>query len=235
VLDYFGGGFHTGRGPQLDDAVTDGILVDLLDFPLVAEAAHDGVICYQKRLTTGPIERNVDLVVGPMPVGDRKAGIPVNHLGWIQSTPADVWLGCEIKSMMTEHHKAQRNRRVELNAHALNLHVVNPKAVRTGLCVINAADTYHSHTSGKVNVHGDGRARVKSAIRELSAIPIRTDTTQLVGLDAMCAVVVVVDNVEFSTVKFLGGPPAPADGDRMSYEHFIERSASVLIERFLRP
>jgi hypothetical protein len=143
-----------------------------------------------------------------------------------------VWLGVEAKSMMTEHHKAQRNRRVEFNAHGLNMHAINMEAVRAGIIIINASDTYKSHTSGKVNQHGSGKGRVTSALRELINIAERTETGSPIGLDAMAACVVVVDNEDLKQAKWLGGNPAPADGQRLSYGRFIERAGSLLVSRF---
>jgi hypothetical protein len=232
AITYFRSGFHNGRSPHLDEAVTDGILVDLADqFHEIKQAASSGRVVYQKRMTNGPLDRNIDLVVGPAPRG--LGGPPtVDHLGWVKAVPADVWLGVEAKSMMTEHHKAQRNRRVEFNAHGLNMHAINMEAVRAGIIIINASDTYKSHTSGKVNQHGSGKGRVTSALRELINIAERTETGSPIGLDAMAACVVVVDNEDLKQAKWLGGNPAPADGQRLSYGRFIERAGSLLVSRF---
>lgn len=234
LLDYFRSGKHTGRGPQLDEALTSGVLRALLRNERIAEAAGQKRLVARRRLTTGPLERNVDLILGAPATSSGALILPAGPTGWVEATPADVYFGLEVKSIMTEHHKAQRNRRVEFNAHALNLHAVNASAVRSGICVINAADRYASHTSPKDwNDHGDGKARVSSALRELSNVPIRTATTEVAGLDALSAVVVDVDNVQFDAAKFLSGPPAPPDGDRMSFERYIAVTSRLLVERFL--
>jgi hypothetical protein len=230
LIAYFKSGVHTGRGPGLDEAVSTGFIRGLLAEEPIAQAARTGKICYTTRLTTGPLDRNVDLVVGPT---SRSSHLEPPELGMIRAAPTEVWLALEVKSIMTEHGKAQRNRRTDLNAHALNIHAEYPTAVIAGLCVVNASDTYVSHTrGGQVNFHGDGKAKARSAFRELSNVLTRTDATK-VGLDAVCVNVVVVTNANLASARFLGSPPAPADGDRMSYSSFTPRCASLLADRFL--
>ena len=232
ILDYFAKGLHTGRGPGLDDAIIEGFILEFAQQPAIEKLVSDGRIVFEKRAKVGRMHRNIDLVLGPPPgpIPDWADGL----LGLPRMMPAQIRLGGEVKSIMTEHGKAQRNRRGDMEQHANAVASVDANAVSIGVCLINAADEYYSHTAKKVNVHGNGRERARRAIEDLNQVPRRNLPAHPYGLDVLCTPVVIVTNSDgsYATAKYLKQPPAPPDGDDLSWPHLIAKAAELYRRRF---
>lgn len=233
VMAYFRSGLHTGRGPGLDDALIDGFIADFSKELFIRDLVEADRIVFSKRAKAGRTHRNIDLVVGPPPGPTPKWAD--RSRGMAEAAPAEILLAAEVKSIMTEHGKAQRNRRGDMDNHANAMMAINAQAVSIGLCLVNAADQYRSHTAVKeYNDHGNGREKARRAIQELESVGIRNYPAAPYGLDVLCTPVVVVTNKEgeFGGARFLMGPPAPADGTVLSWSHLIKRSARLYGERF---
>jgi hypothetical protein len=228
VLGYFHSGLHTGRGPGLDDAVIVGFIREFSQEPGIADLVRQGGIVFAQRAKAGRMSRNTDLVIGPP--GQPMLDSPSRY-GMVRAAPATILLAADVKSIMTEHSKAQRNRRGDLEGLDVYMKDINPDMVTLGICVVNAADKYYSHTGKRVNDHGNGKERARRAITELDLVLRRRGGSDK-GLDALCTPTVVVSNeAPYTTARWLTQPPAPGDGDELSWGHLIKRAASAYLKR----
>jgi hypothetical protein len=98
------------RSNKHSNALLEFLLDDLLQScARLKNDAASGAVVYElnRQIKVGPADWNVDMAIGP----------PVTSLGPVQgdslitrAQPSTFRIACEAKSLMTEHHKAQRNR-----------------------------------------------------------------------------------------------------------------------------
>jgi hypothetical protein len=74
-------------------------------------------------------------------------------------------------------------------------------------------------------------ALVTHCISEIRNIAERSDT-QGQGLDAKCAIVVEMDNVDLAATRYIERAPAPQTRDPLSYDSFIQRICDLYRRRF---
>jgi len=114
-------GYHP-RSDKHSNALAEMVVRDLLRFcePL-REHAHAGRLVYQlnQTLYTGTAEWNVDLVMGEPPPGSE---VELRDIGIARTAPSTVQIALEIKSVMTEHRKAVKNRKRDFEAHHDHVH-----------------------------------------------------------------------------------------------------------------
>src|SRR6266545_7409428 len=103
-------GYHP-RSNEHSNALAVSIVEDLVRHcPAIRDRAAAGRLVYDLNFTilAGTAEWNVDLVLGEPAMGG-SAPAP-GHL-IVRTRPSTVQVAIEIKSVMTEHHKAVKNRK----------------------------------------------------------------------------------------------------------------------------
>ena len=174
--------------------------------PAMAEPAAAGRLVYSLNfnLRYRTSTWNVDLVSAR-----RRAGTPPPTDGPIRTTsPATVQIAIEIKSVMTEHRKAVKNRKRDLEAHHEHTHNHSALTIAGGVMVINASPTFKSPLRTATTSHKNPRALVRHCVNEMRNVSIRSGRTGH-GLDAGTALLLSMDNLDFESTAFVDTDPAP--------------------------
>ncbi|MBM3463985.1 MAG: hypothetical protein FJX76_17965 [Armatimonadetes bacterium] len=225
-------GYHP-RSDKHSNALCEAIVHDLLDWcPRLREDAATGRLVYDLNFTIRPgtAEWNSDLVLGHAQLGTRP---PDPALGIHHAPPSTVLIAIEIKAVMTEHRKNVKNRKRDFEAHHEHVHNYNQQAVAGGVLIVNAADRFASplRLGGEATVHGNPTALVEHCIGQLRAVSSRGGATGY-GLEAKCALVVSHDNIDNARSSYWTRPPAPAIGDPLHYDAFIQSISTQYTQRF---
>jgi hypothetical protein len=222
-LTHLRSGPYHPRSDKHSNALAEAIVIDLLATcePL-AEQAAAGMVVWDTNfdLTYGTATWNTDLVLGAPPPG---SGPPKDEP--IRKTPpSSVHIAIEIKGVMTEHRKAVKNRKRDLESHHVHVHTYDPKTIAGGLLVLNIAERFKSplRAEDDITAHREPPALVGHCMGEARAISVRGGPTGN-GLDAKCVIVVDDDNMELANVKYHEAYPAPQVGDPMHYDAFVQR------------
>lgn len=223
-------GYHP-RSDKHSNALAEAIVDDLLgNCPVIAERARRGDLVYQLNFTlrADRSDWNVDLVLGCPELGE---ATPPEDGRIRRSAPSSVQIAVELKAVMTEHRKAVKNRKRDIEAHHEHVHNYSILAVAGGVFVINAAPQFRSPLRAEVTTHRNADALVAHCVSELRSIPSRRGT-EVAGLEAKCAIVVVADNMALGEASFMTRPPSPAAGDPLHYDAFIRAICSHYRQRF---
>lgn len=223
-------GYHP-RSNKHSNALAEAIVLDLVQYcPRIRDRAQSGDLVYDLNFTirAGTAEWNVDLVLGPPELGASPApGVA----GLQRRTPSTVQIAIEIKAVMTEHHKAIKNRKRDLEAHHEHVHNYNNQAVAGGVLVINASPRFQSPLRSDETIHRVPRRLVEHCISELRAVSVRGGTKGY-GLEARCAIVLSTDNIDHSAASYATAAPAPPLGDPLHYDAFIRTVCDQFTRRF---
>ena len=223
-------GYHS-RSDKHSNSLANAIVVDLVRHcPLVARRAAEGRLVYDLNVTiyAGNAEWNSDLVLGE-PALDLQA--PPPDLPISRAKPSHIQIAIELKSIMTEHRKAVKNRKRDLEAHHEHVHNYNNMTIAAGVFVINAAPVFKSPLRNDASTHRNPAKLVEHCVAQLRSVSARGGSTGY-GLEAKCAVVVDMDNVELPATRYLSTPPAPAVSDPLHYDAFIRAICEHYTRRF---
>lgn len=221
-------GYHS-RSDKHSNALAKAIVDDLVAYcPAIAGKAASGELVYQVNFTlrSGNADWNVDLVVGPPALGTPTRPAPGEMR---RANPATVHIAVEIKSVMTEHRKAVKNRKRDLEAHHEHVHHYNANTIAGGVLVINASETFQSPLRTVVSIHRDPPALVQHCIAELRSVATRGGTTGY-GLEAKCGLVVNMDNLDCTATKY--ATSFIPVGDPLHYDAFIRTICDQFARRF---
>lgn len=183
-------GYHP-RSDKHSNCLAESIASDLFErCECIQRHARDGKIVYSLNfvLRAGTAEWNVDLVVGPPAVPAEFVGPHIPP-----GTPSRAWIAVELKAVMTEHRKAVKNRKRDLEAHHEHVHNVNKEAIAGGVVIINASESFRSPLRSDSTAHRNPASLVEHCIDELRSVSARGGSTGY-GLEAKCALIVSVDN-----------------------------------------
>lgn len=180
----------------------------------------------------GHTDWKTDLAIGPPPPGGYVAR--ENVAGMDRATPAVVRIAVEAKSIMTEHIKQRKNRKRDLEAHHAHIHAHDPQAIAASITVVNAAEQFRSPTRppGEISIHKDPMSLADRVLDEVRNVTMAGGTSP-VGLDAKCALVLDMDNINHLSTRFVTAPPAPQPGNPMHWDSFIRRICDVYRTRFV--
>jgi len=226
-------GYHP-RSDKHSNALAAAIVQDLVSTcEPIADAGRRGALVYQINfdLQYGNSTWNVDLVLGRPPPG--LLDLAQERGAIIERTdPSTVLIAIELKSIMTEHKKAAKNRKRDLEAHHEHVHNYDPKAIAGGVFVVNAAERFRSPTRrpGDITTHRDPLDKVEHCLSELRNVSVRGGPTGT-GLDAKAGLVVDMDNMDLESTSYLVNTPAPRVGDPMHYDAFIQRLCAEYTSR----
>lgn len=210
-------------------------MTDLLRMcPALAGRARAGEVVYDLNfdLHVRTATWNVDLVLGTPATQEVPEGEHIRR-----SPPSSVEIAIEIKSVMTEHRKAVKNRKRDLEAHHEHVHNYSASAIAGGVLVVNQASQFRSPLRQGITVHGRGdrqvvRSLISHCVSELRNVAERSGVTDE-GLDAKCAIVVDMDNIALAGTNYETRPPAPQVGDPLHYDSFLQRICAQYQGRFL--
>lgn len=223
-------GYHP-RSDRHSNALAEQIALDLAHHcPRIGDKAANGELVFDLNFTlqAGTADWNVDLVLGPPALGGRLDPAPAQIR---RSTPSSVEIAVEIKSVMTEHRKAVKNRKRDLEAHHEHVHNYSKQAIAGGVFVINASETFKSPLRLDVTHHRDPRRLVEHCVSELRSVASRGGSTGY-GLEARCAIVVDMDNRDWESTNYLATSPAPRVGDQLHYDAFVQSICRHYTDRF---
>ncbi len=223
-------GYHP-RSDKHSNALCRFVLADMLDRcpPLRAHAARREVVCsLNHTIHAGPIQWNVDMVIGPPGVSalveDLNDGIAVE-------APATVRIALEVKSIMTEHGKARKNRLRDFDSLHTYVHRAETAAVAASLLVINISDRFKSPLRQGTLGHHNISSIVKETVSMFKSLPMRSKT-EGEGLEALGIIIVDFDNIDFQSGKLFSRSPAPQVGDPTHYDGFIRQICNRYCERW---
>jgi hypothetical protein len=141
------------RSNKHSNALATAVVEDLLSTcpPMAAEALTGRIVFdLNMDLRVRTATWNVDLVLGMPARPVHTPGAPI-----ARGTPSTVRVAIEIKSVMTEHRKAVKNRKRDFEAHHEHVHSYNPRAIAGGIMVVNASARFFSPLRTKPTAHGD--------------------------------------------------------------------------------
>lgn len=223
-------GYHP-RSDKHSNALASAIALDLATHcEKIRERARQGEIVYDLNFTlrAGTADWNVDLVLGTPELG---AASPVTDELIAQRKPSVVQIAIELKSVMTEHRKAVKNRKRDLEAHHEHVHNYNAHAIAGGVLIVNASPVFKSPLRSEETTHRNPSRLVEHCVAEFRSVAARGGATGY-GLEARCAIVVVLDNLETAETSYLTSPPAPQVGDPLHYDSFIRTVGDIYARRF---
>lgn len=226
-------GYHP-RSDKHSNTLALAIVNDLIEgCEPIRSKAHRGDVVYDLNfdLRVRTATWNVDLVVGKPAVAE----VPPVGAQIARAAPATVEIAIEIKSVMTEHRKAVKNRKRDLEAHHEHVHNYSQSAIAGGVFVVNYARSFQSPLRPVITQHAsDNRGAgvlVAHCVNELRNVSERSDASGY-GLDAKLAMVVSMDNVHLPSTAYVDRQPAPEVGDPLNYDSFLQRVCDQYRQRF---
>ena len=223
-------GYHS-RSNKHSNALAEAIVRDLLETcAVMSEAARRGRLVYELNFTinAGTSDWNVDLVLGSPPPG---LDLPEEAAVIVRTRPSTVQVAVEIKSIMTEHQKAMRNRKRDLEAHHEHVHRYSNRAVAAGVFVVNQSLAFKSPLRADVSEHKKPAALVEQCVLQMRSIGSRPGL-EGAGLESKSVIVVDMDNQDLATTRYVTQPPAPQVGDPLHYDAFIQSVCAFYAHRF---
>ena len=192
-LDHLREEAYHSRSDKHSNSLARAIVDDLIRHcPLICQRAAAGELVYSLNFTLphGTADWNVDLVFGPpeFETNPPESGTPI-----LERPPATVQIAIEIKAVMTEHRKAVKNRKRNLEAHHEHVHNYNSLAVAGGVLVVDAAPTFQSPLRDEPTTHRNPDKLIEHCLAELRSVAARGGSTGY-GLEAACAIVVNMSN-----------------------------------------
>jgi len=207
-------------------------MVDLLRYcPKIASKAAAGQIVYDLNFTiaVGNTDWNIDLVVGSAPLDMVP---PKPKVAIVKTPPALVQIAIEIKSVMTEHHKAVKNRKRDFEAHHAHVHQYNQNSIAAGVLILNASPKFKSPLRPNETIHKNPNDLVIHCLNEFRGVSSSGGNIGASGLDARGAVVLNCDNIILPGTCYVTAKPAPVVGDPIHYDAFIQKICDLYTARF---
>jgi len=223
-------GYHP-RSNKHSNALARAIVNDLVTrCDLIRSRAELGQLSYALNFTlhAGTSDWNVDLVLGPT---TRQAAPPAPPSNIYEEVPAAIQIAIEIKSVMTEHHKAVKNRKRDFEAHHEHVARYDARTISGGVLVVNAAARFQSPLRDAPTPHVDTRALTAHCVAQMRGVTER-QTADLAGIDAKAVLVVDMDNIDLASTSYVQKGEAPGSGDPLHYDAFIYRLCKLYGRRF---
>jgi hypothetical protein len=241
-------GYHP-RSSKHSDFLSEIIISDLIEnCPSMRERAQRGelVVKLRHHQQVGHADWVIDIAFGTC------AGLPVppsvGH-SIIFTAPAIINMAIELKSIVTEHGKARRNRLRDFNAFHAYAHQYNPQTVVGAFLIVNSSEYFYSplRRPDDITRHGNSlvkaRQMAKNTIDLFRSIHLRNSTNDPPGLEAIGIVAIEHDNFVLHPdqkvhaslhrpTKVAPIPPSLPVGDPMHYQSMIQRLCDQYTRRF---
>jgi hypothetical protein len=224
-------GYHP-RSDKHSNELAQCVVADLAaSCPAIGRKAASGELVYGLNFTllTGTAEWNVDLVMGQPAMGVPEP--PTVGTIIRAARPSTVQIAMEIKTVMTEHRKAVKNRKRDFEAHHDHVHRYNERTIAAGLLVVNIASTFRSPLRPAVTAHNNPDRLVQHCVEQMRAVAVRSGATGT-GLDAKGIIVVDLDNENLASACYRVSRPAPPVGDPLHYDAFVQAICQAYTSRF---
>mgnify|MGYP001159339127 CR=1 FL=1 len=224
-------GYHP-RSDKHSNALAEAIMGDLLKYcPKIASKAAAGQLVYDLNftITVGTADWNIDLVIGSAPLGMKP---PEPNVPIVKTPPALVQIAIEIKSVMTEHRKAVKNRKRDFDAHHAHVHQYNPVSIAGGVLILNGSPKFKSPLRPAETIHKNPNDLVMHCLNEFRGISSSGGTIGAAGLDVKGVIVVNCDNIVHPGTCYVTTKPAPVVGDPIHYDAFIQNICDLYTARF---
>ena len=241
-------GYHP-RSSKHSDFLSGLIIADLLDnCPVMAERAKRGELVAKLRhhQQVGYDDWVIDIAFGTCA---GKPQSPPDDEAILFTAPAIIQVAIELKTVMTEHGKAQRNRLRDFAAFASHGYRYDPTTVVGAFLLVNAAEYFYSplRKADDITCHNTQRASAREVARatvQLSrSMDLRHSDSKSQGLDGIGVLVVEHDNLtlnpDLSAYEHLHkpsriapSPPSPPVGDPVHYHAMIQRLCTAYTRRF---
>lgn len=250
VAHFAVGGYHP-RTSKHSDYQSELIIRDLLaQCPLLRRRAEVGEVVAKLRhhQQVGHADWVIDIAIGTC------AGAPVrlhgpSALGLIaDAPPVVIQIAIELKSIVTEHGKARKNRLRDLSSFHGYAHQYDPRTVAAGFLLINSAERFYSPLRRPEDItrHGNDLASARriatNAVDIFRSIHLRHSATDVPGMEAVGVVVVEHDNLvvhpdqavrgQLRPTQVAPSPPNPRVGDPLHYQSMLQRICNAYSERF---
>ncbi len=222
-------GYHprSNKHSNVLGAVIVGDLLTSCEALRVGAAAGQLVYDLNVKLRFGTSLWNIDLALGPP-----ADSVAAPEAGIAKAPPSTFQIAIEIKGVMTEHHKAVKNRKRDFEAHHQHVHNYSSRAIAGIVMVINAAPRFQSPLiPDRVTVHKNPSLLVAHCMGEMRAVTARGGP-EGTGVDAGCALVVVHDNIDPRLTRYSTQARAPQIGDPLHYDAFIQKLCLEFTARF---
>ena len=243
-------GYHP-RSSKHSDFLSKVIVADLLDnCPAMVLEAKRGALVAKLRhhQQVGHDDWVIDIAMGT-PAGRPEpppAGEPITF-----TAPAMIQVAMELKTVMTEHGKAQRNRLRDFSAFSAHGNRYDPTTVVGAFLLVNAAEHFYSplRKDDDITAHGNEKANAREVARAtvdlFRSLPLRHSDSRAAGLDGIGVIVVEHDNLAIhpnpsayahlrKPTRVAPAPPSPAVGDPLHYHAMLQRLCSSYTQRFAR-
>jgi hypothetical protein len=226
-------GYHP-RSNKHSNAFAAAVVQDLVrSCERIAREAGEGRLVYDVNmdLRFGTSTWNVDFVLGTPPEPVDTAGSPI-----VQARPATVRIAVEIKGVMTEHRKAVKNRKRDLEAHHEHVHHYGRTTIAGGVMVINASPSFSSPLRQLRMAQRTPAIMSGLVLHSINEMRNVTEAGggSTHGMEAKCVVVVDFDDQDPGAAHYVNVAPAPQPGDPLHYDSFIQKLCSEYTARFAR-
>lgn len=241
-------GYHP-RSSKHSDFLSEIIIADLLEnCPAIAEKAGRGelVVKLRHHQQVGYDDWVIDIAFGtcagrPHP--------PLEGQAITFTAPAIIQIAIELKTVMTEHGKAQRNRLRDFAAFASHGHRYDPATVLGAFLAVNAAEHFYSplRKDDDITVHRTKKASArevgKTTVDLFRSMALRHSDSRSQGLDGLGVIAVEHDNLAIhpdpkayanlhKATRVAPVPPSPSVGDPIHYHAMIQRLCTAYTRRF---
>jgi hypothetical protein len=245
------------RSSRHSDFLSEIIVRDLVtNCPLIAERAARGQVVARLRhhQQIGQDDWVIDIAIGtcagsPVPPDGTGPGSPLIRM----APPVIIQVAIELKSVLTEHGKARRNRLRDFGAFHGHGHTYDPRTVVAAFLVINSSDFFYSPLNlgkanrSELNTHVSKRRSARQFVKEsidlFRTIHLRHSEIDGPGLEAMGVIVIEHDNINLHPIpskyahlrqptQVAPTPPNLPVGDPLSYDSMIQRICAHYTHRF---
>lgn len=222
-------GYHP-RSDKHSNQLGRDIAADLARIcPLIGSGFANGdlVAALNFTIRVGTADWNVDLVIGPGSDQDRVMDVA----GVCWGDPVRVQIAVEFKAVMTEHRKAVKNRKRDLEAHHEHVHNYDDMAIAGGVLIVNASQEFKSPLRQTKTIHREPSKLVGHCVNEMRSVATRGGKTGY-GLEAACVLVVDLDNQALDATRYATLDSAPRSGDPLHYDTFVHTICDQYTRRF---
>jgi hypothetical protein len=241
-------GYHP-RSSNHSDYLSFAIIAELISrCPLIRDRALTGQLVARLRhhQQVGHADWVIDIAFGR----SSEAPAPPDSNGQIRfAVPSFIQIAIELKSIITEHGKARRNRLRDFSAFHAYAHAYSPTTIAAAFLAINSSEQFYSplRRPDDITHHSTPKKTARVVAREaldlFRALPLRHQVTDGPGLEAIGVIVVEHDNLNIhpepttlphrhQQTRIAPSPPSVPAGDSMHYNNMLDRICMLYTQRF---